>query len=142
MLELQRTLDSEKTSRQQEIQQLKEHQQVILEAEDKKYHRRLASLQDRLNAKDKEYTEIIERHSLDSTSHEDDTEKEALIESLKVELAKEKERQKDQEPQTAPENQVCPTILRLFCCIFILGNRNSSHYARNSKKSSNNLNLK
>lgn len=89
-MELQRTLDAERVSRQEEIQRLKSEQQEVMEAEDKKYQRRLVSLQERLTAKDKEYTEIIERHqSQEQYSGED---KEVLIESLQVELAKEKEK--------------------------------------------------
>jgi Skp family chaperone for outer membrane proteins len=60
-LELQRKLDDERTGRQEEISTIRTHHESVLESEDKKYQRRLAALQERLNAKDAEYAQIFEK---------------------------------------------------------------------------------
>lgn len=83
-------MDDEKTLRQEEIQTIRNQHELALESEDKKYQRRLASLQERLNAKDKEYAELFEREE-ENNDPEKDQEKDKLIESLNLELAKEKE---------------------------------------------------
>ncbi|KAI8094842.1 uncharacterized protein B0P05DRAFT_454758, partial [Gilbertella persicaria] len=61
MLELQHSLDNEKLARHEEITSLKAQHEQILEAQDKKYLRRLTSLQERLNAKDEAYAELLEK---------------------------------------------------------------------------------
>lgn len=83
-------MDDEKTLRQEEIQTIRNQHELALESEDKKYQRRLTSLQERLNAKDKEYAELFEREE-ENNDPEKDQEKDKLIESLNLELAKEKE---------------------------------------------------
>lgn len=61
-----------------------------MESEDKKYQRRLTALQERLNAKDEEYAKLFEKEK-EKNDPEKDDEKDKLIESLNIELAKEKE---------------------------------------------------
>jgi hypothetical protein len=96
----------EKLARQEEIQKLKTQHEAVLEAEDKKYHRRLASFQDRLTAKDKEYNEFMSKQT--TTSPNDNDDREALIESLKVELAQEKAKQPTVTSDVeSTENKVC-----------------------------------
>ncbi|KAI7894826.1 uncharacterized protein EV154DRAFT_497143 [Mucor mucedo] len=89
LLKLQRQLDDEKTLRQEEIQTIRNQHELALESEDKKYQRRLTALQERLNAKDKEYAELFEKEK-ENNNPERDQEKDKLIESLNLEIAKEK----------------------------------------------------
>jgi hypothetical protein len=84
---MQRKLDDEKLSRQEEIQSIRHQHELVLESEDKKYQRRLTSLQERL----KEYAELFEKEKLPEMSSDHDQEKDKLIDNLKLELAKQKE---------------------------------------------------
>ncbi|CAO3653074.1 unnamed protein product [Mucor hiemalis] len=86
ILDLQRKLDDEKMSRQEEISTIRAQHDSVLESEDKKYQRRLTSLQERLNAKDTEYAQLLENESPAISDEKDE-----IIESLNLELAKEKE---------------------------------------------------
>lgn len=76
----------EESSRKEEIQDIRHQHEIALESEDKKYQRRLAGLQERLNAKDAEYAILFENND-----PEKEDEKVKLIESLNRELAKERE---------------------------------------------------
>lgn len=82
-------MDDEKTLRQEEIQTIRNQHEIALESEDKKYQRRLTALQERLNAKDTEYAQLFEKEKENNNSEKDE-EKDKLIESLNLELAKEK----------------------------------------------------
>lgn len=84
---MQQRLDEEKLSQQEEIQNIRHQQELALESEDKKYQRRLTSLQERL----KEYAEHFENEKLPQININHDDEKDKLIESLKLEIAKQKE---------------------------------------------------
>lgn len=86
ILDLQRKLDDEKISRQEEISTIRAQHDAALESEDKKYQRRLTSLQERLNAKDTEYAQLLENENPASSDEKDE-----MIKSLNLELAKEKE---------------------------------------------------
>lgn len=70
-----------------------------METESKKYQRRLLSLQERLNAKDKEYSELLEKTNTDE-------EKDKLIESLRLKIA-DMERAAEQNVQPIKEEEVC-----------------------------------
>lgn len=70
-----------------------------METESKKYQRRLLSLQERLNAKDKEYAELLEKTNTDE-------EKDKLIESLRLKIA-DMERAAEQNEQPIKEEEVC-----------------------------------
>lgn len=85
-MDLQRKLDDEKISRQEEISTIRAQHDAALESEDKKYQRRLTSLQERLNAKDTEYAQLLENENPASSDEKDE-----MIKSLNLELAKEKE---------------------------------------------------
>lgn len=82
-------MDEEKVLRQEEIQTIRNQHELALESEDKKYQRRLTALQERLNAKDREYAELFEKEK-ENNNPERDQEKDKLIESLNLEIAKEK----------------------------------------------------
>jgi hypothetical protein len=84
---MQRKLDEEKLARQEEIQTIRHQHELALDSEDKKYQRRLVSLQERL----KEYAELFEKEKLPKMNPDHDDEKDKLIASLKLELAKQKE---------------------------------------------------
>lgn len=73
-------------SRQEEISTIRAQHDSVLESEDKKYQRRLTSLQERLNAKDTEYAQLLENENPAISDEKDE-----IIESLNLELAKEKE---------------------------------------------------
>ncbi|KAL9547774.1 hypothetical protein PS6_006962 [Mucor atramentarius] len=90
LVQVQRTLDEERSSFQEQVRNLKSQLEAAFEAEEKKYQRRLTSLQERLNAKDKEYAEIFEKEQHNPTT-ESDVEKEKIIESLNIQLAKNQE---------------------------------------------------
>ncbi|CAO0798176.1 unnamed protein product [Mucor circinelloides] len=90
LVQVQRTLDEERSSFQEQVRNLKSQHEAAFEAEEKKYQRRLTSLQERLNAKDKEYAEIFEKEQHNPTT-ESDVEKEKIIESLNIQLAKNQE---------------------------------------------------
>ncbi|KAI8970165.1 hypothetical protein BDF20DRAFT_803141, partial [Mycotypha africana] len=59
LLELQKRLDEERLSRQEILQNIHAQHETALQSEEKKYQRRLASLRERLDAKDREYAEIL-----------------------------------------------------------------------------------
>ncbi|KAI9275121.1 hypothetical protein EDC94DRAFT_689639 [Helicostylum pulchrum] len=86
IVDLQRQLVDERTHRQDEIQTIRNQHESALESEDRKYQRRLTSLQERLNAKDAEYAVLLENND-----PEKEEQKVKLIEYLNRELAKEKE---------------------------------------------------
>lgn len=96
-MELQRRLDEEKISRQQEIQIIRHQHEQALEQEDKKYQRRLMALQERLNAKDTEYAELLKKEKSGTETTDNDEEKDKLVESLKLELAKKEKSQNNQQ---------------------------------------------
>jgi hypothetical protein len=87
-------LDEEKISRQKEIQTIRNQHERSLEQEGKKYQRRLTALQERLNAKDTEYAELFEKEK-NSPETNEEKEKDKMIESLKLELAKAKSENSD-----------------------------------------------
>ncbi|KAI7906376.1 uncharacterized protein BX663DRAFT_496212 [Cokeromyces recurvatus] len=97
LVELQYKLDEERHGQQKEIQNLKKQHELDLEAENKKYQRRLISLQERLSAKDKEYAELFDEkenllqqnRSREIQDTDDDDEK-----SFKSESVKQKELQR------------------------------------------------
>ncbi|KAI8639423.1 hypothetical protein BD408DRAFT_320059, partial [Parasitella parasitica] len=90
LVEVQRTLDDERISFQEQIRDLKTQHESAFELEEKKYQRRLASLQQRLNAKDREYAEIFEKEQ-NSPPDQANVEKEQIIESLNIKIAKNEE---------------------------------------------------
>ncbi|KAK4518981.1 U2 snRNP complex subunit [Mucor velutinosus] len=103
---VQRTLDEERSSFQEQLRSLKSQHEAAFEAEEKKYQRRLTSLQERLNAKDKEYAEIFEKEQHSSTA-ESDVEKEKIIESLNIQIAKNQEEMaklRESNPESEIEN--------------------------------------
>ncbi|KAL0141920.1 hypothetical protein V8B55DRAFT_1493481 [Mucor lusitanicus] len=71
LVQVQRTLDEERSSFQEQLRNLKSQHEAAFEAEEKKYQRRLTSLQERLNAKDKEYAEIFEKEQRNTTTEAD-----------------------------------------------------------------------
>lgn len=131
---MQRTLDEERSSFQEQVRNLKSQHEAAFEAEEKKYQRRLTSLQERLNAKDKEYAEIFEKEQHNPTT-ESDVEKEKIIESLNIQLAKnqeemaklresnsesedENENENDDDDST-PTNQASNSFFCTCCIIYI-----------------------
>lgn len=104
-MQVQRNLDDERLSFQEQIRSLKSQHELAFESEEKKYQRRLTSLQERLNAKDKEYAEIFEKEQQNSTS-DTSVEKEKVIESLNIQIAKnEKEMAKLRESNSESEDE-------------------------------------
>ncbi|KAG0742271.1 hypothetical protein G6F57_000907 [Rhizopus arrhizus] len=98
ILDLQQKLVDEKTEHQEQIESLKAKHEQALEIEDKKYQRRLLGLQQRLNAKDKDYAELLEKMNPDE-------EKDELILSLKLKLAKAEEEVSRVTTNQAPVHQ-------------------------------------
>lgn len=90
-MQVQRTLDDERSSFQEQLWNLRSQHEAAFEAEEKKYQRRLTSLQERLNAKDKEYAEIFEKEQQLNPTTDSDVEKEKIIESLNIQIAKHQE---------------------------------------------------
>lgn len=104
-MQVQRNLDDERLSFQEQIRNLKSQHELAFESEEKKYQRRLTSLQERLNAKDKEYAEIFEKEQQNSIS-DTSVEKEKVIESLNIQIAKnEKEMAKLRESNSESEDE-------------------------------------
>jgi hypothetical protein len=97
-LDLQQKLVDEKTEHQEQIESLKAKHEQALEIEDKKYQRRLLGLQQRLNAKDKDYAELLEKMNPDE-------EKDELILSLKLKLAEAEEEASRVTTNQAPVHQ-------------------------------------
>ncbi|GAN07634.1 hypothetical protein MAM1_0169d07136 [Mucor ambiguus] len=105
LVQVQRTLDEERSSFQEQLRNLKSQHEAAFEAEEKKYQRRLTSLQERLNAKDKEYAEIFEKEQHNTTT-ESNVEKEKIIESLNIQIAKNQEEMaKLRESNSESENE-------------------------------------
>lgn len=129
---MQRTLDEERSSFQEQLRNLKSQHEAAFEAEEKKYQRRLTSLQERLNAKDKEYAEIFEKEQRNTTT-EADVEKEKIIESLNIQIAKnqeemaklresnsESEDENDVSDEGTPRKQASDPFFCIFRYMFIL----------------------
>lgn len=127
---MQRTLDEERSSFQEQVRNLKSQHEAAFEAEEKKYQRRLTSLQERLNAKDKEYAEIFEKEQHNPTT-ESDVEKEKIIESLNIQLAKNQEEMaklresnsesedENDEDDSTPTNQASNSFFFFCTCCII-----------------------
>lgn len=99
ILALQQRVVDQQSDYQEQIKSLKAEHEQALETEGKKYQRRLLSLQERLNAKDKEYAELLEKTNTDE-------EKDKLIESLRLKIA-DMERAAEQNVQPIKEEEVC-----------------------------------
>lgn len=97
-MDLQQKLVDERTEHQEQIESLKAKHEQALEIEDKKYQRRLLGLQERLNAKDKDYAELLEKMNPDE-------EKDELILSLKLKLAEAEEKVSRVTTNQAPVHQ-------------------------------------
>jgi hypothetical protein len=104
-LELQHQLNNEGTSHQEAIQTLKQHHDSILDAEDKKHQRRIVSLQDRLKAKDTEYTELLGKQEENKIEENQEDERDQLIQSLKLELEQEKDMRKAEQEKWQKESE-------------------------------------
>ncbi|CEP18148.1 hypothetical protein [Parasitella parasitica] len=112
LVEVQRTLHDERISFQEHVRDLKSQHESALELEEKKYQRRLASLQGRLNEKDREYAKIFEKEQNSSPS-EEHVEREKIIESLNIQIAKtEKEMAKLRESSYEAQGQDDSTTVK------------------------------
>ncbi|KAI8885454.1 hypothetical protein K501DRAFT_293438 [Backusella circina FSU 941] len=102
ILELQHQLNKEGSSHQEAIQNLKQQHDTMLDAEDKKHQRRIASLQDRLKAKDTEYTELLGKQEEENKNEEDEGDN-RVIQSLKLELEEERMKRKAEQEKWGKE---------------------------------------